>query len=218
LRAGLGPGQQHRPGGGDLGEEHGGAGGPVQQDQHPRAQQVQQPPGQPDFVALGHRADGCPQQSAGAGLGQRHHPQGRVAGHAQPVADLPQPPPVPVSAGDLQGVQPVEGHGAQPGEPHAGRVRLGQRPGHHLKQGFQRRGPKTAAQVLQRLLRQAQQAQPGQPRGQLAPDPQIAKAREHPQRQDKVHPGPGRQSPQPALHRPGLLQDVIDQPGRQVLS
>ncbi len=63
----------------------------------------------------------------------------RVPGHAQPVADLPQPGPVAVSVGDLEGVQAVEGDGPQPGEPDAGRARLGQRPGHHAGQRLQRR-------------------------------------------------------------------------------
>ena len=39
------------------------------------------------------------------------------------VADLPQPPLVTAGVGDLEGVQPVERDGAQPGEPHARRVR-----------------------------------------------------------------------------------------------
>ena len=79
----------------------------------------QQPPGQPGLVALGHRADRGAEQAAGAGLGQRHQPQRRVAGQAQPVADLPQPGPVAAGVGDLEGVQPIEGDGAQPGKAHA---------------------------------------------------------------------------------------------------
>ena len=56
-----------------------------------------------------------------------------------------------------------------------------------------------------------------QPGGQLGPDPGIPQPRVHPQRQHEVHPDPGRQVPQPPLHRPGLRQDVIDQLERQVL-
>jgi hypothetical protein len=40
---GIDPGQQHCPGAGDLGQERVGVEGPVEQDQHARAQQVQQP-------------------------------------------------------------------------------------------------------------------------------------------------------------------------------
>ena len=58
-------------------------------------------------------------------------------------------------------------------------------------------------------------ARPG-PRS-ACPTPVIAKMREHAQRQDEIHSGPGRQIPQPPLHRLGLRQDVIDQLERQVL-
>ena len=37
-----------------------------------------------------------------------------------------------------------------------------------------------------------------------------------PRASTKYTPGPRRQEPQPALHRPGLLQDIIDQLDRQV--
>jgi len=40
--------------------------------------------------------------------------------------------------------------------------------------------------------------------------------REHPQRKHEVHSHPPRQHPQPPLHRPGLLQHVIDKLKRQV--
>jgi transposase len=57
---------------------------------------------------------------------------------------------------------------------------------------------------------------PGQPGGQLGPHPGVSQPRVHPQRQHEVHPDPGRQLPQPMLHRLGLRQDVIDQLERQV--
>jgi hypothetical protein len=96
-------------------------------------------------------------------------------------------------------------------------VRLGQRPGHHLKQGLQRRRTEAAAQIPQRLLRRPPHVQASQPSGQLAPDAQIAKVREHAQGEHEIHAGPRRQHPQPPMHRPGLLQDVIDQLERKVL-
>jgi len=52
VAGGFGPGQQHRPGPGDLGEEGVGVEGPVQQHQHPRFQQLQQPPGQRRLVSI----------------------------------------------------------------------------------------------------------------------------------------------------------------------
>jgi hypothetical protein len=96
-------------------------------------------------------------------------------------------------------------------------VRLGQRPGDHLEQRLQRRGAEPAAQIPQRLLRRAGHRQALQPGGQLGPDPGIAQPGVHPQRQQEVHPDPGRQIAQPPLHRLGLRQDVIDQLERQVL-
>ena len=55
--------------------------------------------------------------------------------------------------------------------------------------------------------------QAGQARGQLAPHPHITQAREHPQGKHEADTHPRRQDPQPPPHRPGLLQDIIDQPG-----
>ena len=109
------------------------------------------------------------------------------------MPDLPGPGPVTAGVGDLQGVQAVERDGAQPREPHAGRVRLGQRPRHHLEQGLQRRRAQAAAQIPQRLLRRPRQVQAGQARGELAPDAQIAQMREQAQREHEIHPGPRRQ-------------------------
>jgi hypothetical protein len=40
---------------------------------------------------------------------------------------------------------------------------------------------------------------------------------EHSQRQHEIHPGPGRQHPQPPLRRLGLPEDVTGQLERQVL-
>ena len=65
--------------------------------------------------------------------------------------------------GDLEGVQPVEGDGTQPGEAHAGLVRLGQRPDHHLEQCLQRCRAQTAAQIPQRLLRRPGRFSPASP-------------------------------------------------------
>ncbi len=56
--------------------------GPVQQDQHARAQQVQQPPRQGSLIPLRCRAHRGAEQAAGTGLGQRHQPQRRVPGQA----------------------------------------------------------------------------------------------------------------------------------------
>ena len=217
MRVDLARASSIAPVAGDLGQERVGVEGPVQQDQHARAQQVQQPPGQPGLVPVGRRADRGAEQAAGAGLGQGHQPQRGIPGQAHPVADPAHPGPVAAGVGDLEGVQAVERDGAQPGEPHPGRARLGQRPGHHLEQRLQRCRAEPAAQVPQRLLRRARHRQARQPGGQLAPDPGIAQLREHPQREHEVHPGPRGQVTQPPLHRPGLLQDVIDQLERQVL-
>ena len=163
------------------------------------------------------RAERGAEQAAGAGLGQRHQPQRGIAGEAHPVADPADPGPVAAGVGNLQRIQAIEGDGAQPGEAHPRRARLGQRPGHHLEQRLQRRGPQAAAQIPQRLLRRARQVQAGQPGSQLAPHPRVAQPREHAQREHEIHTDPGRQHPQPPLHRPGLLQDIIDQLERQVL-
>ena len=168
----------------------------------PGPQQVQQPAGQVGLVPVGGRADGGTQQAAGAGLGQHHHPQRRVAGQAQPVADLADPGPVALSVRDLQGVQAIERDGAQPSEAHSWGSRLGQRPGDDLEQRFQRGRAEAAAQIPQGLLRWRRKIQPGQPGGQLAPHPHISQAREHPQRQDEVDPGARGQVAQPPLHRP----------------
>src|SRR5215471_18558732 len=53
IAGGCGPGQQRRAGGCDLGQEDVGVESPVQQDQHSRAEQVQQPPGQAGLVPVG---------------------------------------------------------------------------------------------------------------------------------------------------------------------
>ena len=76
--------------------------------------------------------------------------------------------------------------------------------------GPHRRRPQPA-QVPQRLLRRPRHRQARQPGGQLVPHPGVSQPREHPQREQEVHPDPRRQVPQPVLHGPGLLQDVIDQ-------
>ncbi len=214
---GPGPGQQHRPGCVDLGQERVGVEAPVQQDEHAGAQQRQQPAGQGGLVPVGRRADGGADQGAGAGLGQGHQPQHRVPGPAHPVPDPAQPAAVAVSVGDFQGVQAVEGDRAQPAEPGPGSARLGEWPGHYLEQGSHRLRTQPAAQVAQRLLRRARQRQARQPSRQLVPDPRISKAREHRQREQEVHPGPRRQVAQPPLHCPGLLQDIVDELERQVL-
>ena len=155
VAGGLGPRQQQRAGGRDLAQERVGVEGPVQQDEHARAQQRQQPPGHGGLVPVGRRPERGAEQAAGAGLGQGHQPQRRIPGKAHPVPDPAQPAAVTAGVGDLERVAPVEGDRAQPAEPHPRRARLGQRPGDHLEQGLQRRRAEPAAQVTQRLLRQA---------------------------------------------------------------
>ena len=132
------------------------------------------------------------------------------------MADLPQPGPVAAGVGNLHRVEPVEGNGTQPGEAHAGRVRLGQRPGDHLEQRLQRRGPEAAAKIAKSLLRRGSQVQPGQSGGELPPDPQVTQMREHAEGQYEVDAGPRRLIPQPPLHGPGLSQHIVDQLERQV--
>ena len=217
VAGGLGPRQQQRAGGRDLAQERVGVEGPVQQDQHARAQQRQQPPGHGGLVPVRRRPQRGAEQAAGAGLGQGHQPQRGIPGKAHPVPDPAQPAAVTARVGDLERVAAVEGDRAQPAEPHPRRAGLGQRPGDHLEQRLQRRRAEPAAQVPQRLLRRARHGQAIQPGGQLGPHPRIAQPRVHPQRQQEVHPDPGRQIAQPPLHRPGLLQDVIDQLERQEL-
>ena len=217
MAGGLGPRQQQRAGGRDLAQERVRVEGPVQQDEHARVQQGQQPAGHGGLVPVGRGPQRGAEQAAGAGLGQRHQPQRGIPGKAHPVPDPAQPPAVTPGIGDLHRVAPVEGDRAQPAEPHPAGVRLGQRPGDHLEQRLQRRRAEPAAQIPQRFLRRARQVQAGQPGGQLGPDPGIAQPGVHPQRQQEVHPDPGRQVTQPPLHRLGLRQDVIDQLERQVL-
>jgi hypothetical protein len=217
VAGGLGPRQQQRAGGRDLAQERVRIEGPVQQHQHARPQQGQQPPGHSGLIPVRGRPERRAEQAAGAGLGQRHQPQRGIPGKAHPVPDPAQPPAVAVRVGGLDRVAAVEGDRAQPAEPHPAGVRLGQRPGDHLEQRLQRRRAEPAPQVPQRLLRRAGHRQAFQPGGQLGPDPGIAQPGIHPQHQHEVHPDPRRQVPQPALHRLRLLQDVIDQLERQVL-
>jgi len=217
VAGGLGPCQQQRAGDRDLAQERVGVEGPVQQDEHARVQQWQQPASHGGLVAVGGRPERRAEQAAGARLGQRHQPQRGVPGKAHPVPDPAQPAAVAAGVGDLERVASVEGNGAQPAKAHSRRARLGQRTGDHLEQRLQRCRAEPAAQVTQRLLRGAGHRQAVQPGGQLGPDPPVAQPRVHPQRQHEVHPDPGRQVPQPPLHRLGLRQDVIDQLERQVL-
>ena len=217
VAGGLAPRQQQRAGGRDLTQERVGVEGPVQQHQHARPEQGQQRAGHGGLVPVGRRPERGAEQAAGAGLGQRHQPQRGIPGKTHPVPDPAQPAAVAARVRGLERVAAVEGDRTQPAEPHPAGVRLGQRPGDHLEQRLQRRRAEPAPQVPQRLLRRAGHRQAFQPRGQLAPDPGIAQPRVHPQREHEVHPDPGRQVPQPALHRLGLRQDVIDQLERQVL-
>ena len=217
VAGGLGPRQQHRPGGRDRAQERVAVEGPVQQDEHARAQQVQQPAGHGGLVPVGCGPERGAEQAAGSGLGQGHQPQRGISGKAHPVPDPAQPPAVTPGIRDLERVAAVEGDRAQPGEPDPRRPGLAQRPGNHLEQGLQWCRAEPAAQVPQRLLRRAGHRQALQPGGQLGPDPGISQPGVHPQRQHEVDPDPGRQVPQPPLHRLGLLQDVIDQLERQVL-
>jgi hypothetical protein len=144
--------QQRRAGGRDLAQERVGVEGPVQQDQHARAQQVQQPPGHAGLVPVRGGAERGAEQAAGAGLGQGHQPQRGIPGKAHPVADPAQPPAVALGVWGLQRVAAIEGHGAHPGKAHPRRMRLGQRPGDHLEQDLQRGRAQAAAQIPQRLL------------------------------------------------------------------
>jgi hypothetical protein len=60
-------------------------------------------------------------------------------------------------------------------------------------------------------------ARPGRSaRRSACPTPGRSRAAGTAQREDEVDPYPGRQVPQPVLHRPGLGQDVIDKFERQV--
>ncbi len=190
MAGGLGPRQQQRAGGRDLAQERVRIEGPVQQHQHARVQQGQQPPGHSSLIPVRGRPERRAEQAAGAGLGQRHQPQRGIPGKAHPVPDPAQPPAVTAGVGDLHRVAPVEGDRAQPAEAHPRRAGLGQRPGDHLEQRLQRHRAEPAAQVPQRLLRRPRHVQARQPGGQLRPDPCIAQPGVHPQREHEVHPGP----------------------------
>jgi hypothetical protein len=72
-------------------------------------------------------------------------------------------------------------------------------------------------QVAQGLLRRARYWYARPPGGQLRPDPGVSQSGKHPHCEQEVHPGPRWQVPQPLLHGPVLLEDVIDQLERQVL-
>ena len=96
------------------------------------------------------------------------------------------------------------------------RTDLVQRPSYHLEQRFHRRWPEAAAQVTQSFLRRHGTAMPCRPAVSL-PTPRVAQPWEHPEREQEIHPSRRQQITQPALRRPGLLQDLIDQLGRQVL-
>jgi hypothetical protein len=199
-------------------EEGGGVERSVEQDEHARLQQRQQASGQGGLVPLGGRTENSAEQTSGAGLDQGHQSQGGVAGPAKPVFDPAEPAAVAVGVGDLQRVTAVEGDGAQAAVAHARGAGLGQRAGYHLEQGFHRRRPRPAAQVTQGFFRRAWHRQARQSGGQLVPNPGVSQAREHAQREHEVHPDSRWQITQPALRGPGLLQDVIDQFKRQVLS
>ena len=139
VAGGLGPRQQQRAGGRDLAQERVRVEGPVQQHQHARVQQGQQPPGHGGLVPVSGRPERGAEQAAGAGLGQRHQPQRGIPGKTHPVPDPAQPAAVAAGVGDLDRVAAVEGDRAQPAEPHPAGMRLGQRPGDHLEQRLQRR-------------------------------------------------------------------------------
>ena len=218
MAGGLGPRQQQRPGGGDLAQERVGVEGPVQQDEHARAQQRQQPPGHGGLVPVGGRAERGAEQAAGAGLGQGHQPQRRIPGEAHPVPDPAQPAAVAAGVGDLERVaarrrRPCAARRTAPPACAAGPAA--------------RRPPRTAPSAVPGRAGGAgpaapsptgtAPARPASPAVSLAQTRGIAQPREQPQRQHEVHPDPRRQIAQPPLHRPGLLQDVIDQLERQVL-
>jgi hypothetical protein len=191
VAGGLGPCQQQRAGGRDLTQERVRVERLVQQHQHARVQQGQQPPGHGGLVPVRSRPERGAEQAAGAGLGQRHQPQRGIPGEPHPVPDPAQPPAVTAGVGGPHRVAAVEGDRAQPAEPHPAGVRLGQRPGDHLEQRLDRRRAEPAPQVAQRLLRRAGHWQAFQPGGQLGPDPGIAQPGVHPQRQQEVDPDPG---------------------------
>jgi hypothetical protein len=166
MAGGLGPRHQHRAGGRDLAQERVRIEGPVQQNEHARPQQGQQPPGHGGLVPAGRRPQRGAGQAAGAGLGQRHQPQREIPGKTHPVPDPAQPPAVTAGVRGLERVAAIEGDRAQPAEAHPRRARLGQRPGDHLEQGLHRRRAEPAAQIPQRLLRRARHSHPRQPSGQ----------------------------------------------------
>jgi len=183
VAGGLGPRHQQRPGSRDLAQERVAIEGSVQQDEHARVQQRQQPARHGGLVPVRGRPERGAEQAAGASLGQRHQPQRGIPGKAHPVPDPAQPPAVTAGVGHLERVAAVERDRAQPAEPHPRRARLGQRPGDHLEQGLQRCRAEPAAQIPQRLFRRARHWQTSQPGGQLGPDPGVAQPRVHPQRQ-----------------------------------
>jgi hypothetical protein len=88
---GTSPSEQHRPGAVHGGQERGGVEAPIQQHQHARCQQWEQPQRQGGLVAVIGGADRGTEQAAGAGLGQTHQPQRGVAGKTHPVADAAHP-------------------------------------------------------------------------------------------------------------------------------
>jgi hypothetical protein len=165
---------------------------PVQQDEHARAQQGQQPPGHGGLVPVGADPSAAPSRprvpvSASAISRSVGYPA-----KPHPVPDPAQPPAVTAGVGDLERVAAVEGDRAQPGEPDPRRPGWASGPA-PPRTAPSRRRAEPAAQIPQRLLRRARQVQAGQPGGQLGPDPGIAQPGVHPQRQQEVDPDPGRQ-------------------------
>ncbi len=215
---GTPPGQQHRPGPVDGGQEGGGVEAPIEQHQHARCQQRQQPQCQGGLVTVVGGADRGAEQAAGAGLGQAHQPQRGVAGETHPVADAAHPRAVAVGVGHPERVEAVEGDRAHPGEAGPWGAGLGQRPGDHLEQRLERGRPEPTAQLAQRLVRHRghRQAGAGQPGAQLGPHPGVADLGEQPEREHEIHPRPRGQLAQPALHGPSLGEHVVDQLEGQV--
>ena len=136
----LGADQQHRAGGGDLGEERGGVERAVQQHQHARlaAAAAAAAPGSASSRSVARararrRADhGCRSRpaSSAAAWGSRRSPSDSGSG---PASDR-----LRSVSGTFSELQPVEGDRAQPAEHGSRGARAGQRPGHHLEQRLQR--------------------------------------------------------------------------------
>ena len=193
--------------------------GPVQQDQHPRAAAgaAAAGPGRPRPGRHAEPTRGA-EQAAGAGLGQRHHPQGGIPRKAHPVADPARSRP---GCGRCRG---PSGSSARRRRQCAARrsdtpgvCGWASGPATTSNRAFSGAGPRRRRRSRRAFSDGDGTSSPASPAVSLPHTRSVAQLREHRQRQHEIHPGPRRQDPQPALHRPGLLQHIIDQLERQVL-